>query len=57
MRHEQFEILVDTEVDMVSISQDGEDGHAMSVVNLSIGQVPAFIAELNAEIAKATKGD
>lgn len=57
MRHEQFEILVDIEADLVSISQDGGDGNGMDVVNLSINQVPAFISALNSEIAQATKGD
>lgn len=57
MRYEQFEIEVDIECDLVSIYQDSTDGEPRDIVNLSVGQIPAFIAALNAEIAKATKGD
>ena len=58
MRYEQFEIEVDVSGSgIVYIRQDGMNGEDAEVVVLAIHQVPAFIAALKAEIAKAEKGE
>ena len=58
MRYEQFEIEIDTTGGgVVYIRQDGLNGEDAETVVLAIHQVPAFIAALKAEIAKAEKGE
>ena len=57
MRHEQFEIEVNTIDGTVHIHQDGLLDDSLSTVVLSIGQIHSFIAALRKEVSRPGGGE